>query len=151
MDEVWRESMTEQRGDSLVRVLAPHHEVLYLALHAFKHSYNKRSLFTDIQKTIEHYAYRLDWERVLECARCWNAATPLYYSLKLTEKITTISLPHRILETIKPKKRTNLIPEVLQRVREERLVTENLVYWIWFDMVKGFSAKLRFLFLTLFR
>jgi hypothetical protein len=150
MDEVWRESIEEQCGDNVVRVLAPHHEILFLAIHAFKHSYNKISLFTDLKKTLEHYACRLDWERVPDCARRWNAGTPLYYSLKIASKIMPITLPHRIMEAIKPKKQTRLVAEVLARVREERLVTDNLVYAIWLDMVQGFWAKLRFIFLSFF-
>jgi hypothetical protein len=150
MDEIWQESIEEQCGDNVVRVLAPHHAVLFLALHAFKHSYNKMSLFTDLQKTLEHYADQLDWDRVLVSALQWNAATPLYYSLKITSEIVSLAIPEGIMETITPKKESRLVAEVLTRVQEERLATDNLVYSLWLDMVHGVWAKLRFIFLSFF-
>jgi hypothetical protein len=55
------------------------------------------------------------------------------------------------MHAIKPAHETRLIEKVLGRVREDRLVTENLVFFIWLAMVKGFLPKLRFIFLSLFR
>jgi len=151
MDDVWRQSIVEEGSERSFRVLAPHHEVVFLSLHAFKHSYNKMSLFTDIAKTIEYYADRLDWERVLLCAHEWKVMTPLYYSLSLTSVVAKIRIPDEVLKESMPEKKTNLIDTVLRRVRDGHLRTENIVFWIWLDMVKGFVPKLRFIFFSLFR
>jgi len=61
MDDVWNNIKLESYQENKILVFEPNYEVVYLCLHTFKHSFNKLSLFIDIEKVIERYLEKIDW------------------------------------------------------------------------------------------
>ena len=150
MEEVWRSAGPERHQGREMLMLDPHHLVVYLSVHAFKHSFNKISLFYDIQGAIELYKDRLDFKAIAKVATDWGAALPLYYSLYLTSKILKADIPEHILSTIKPEKISKTGHRVASSISEDKLGTHKLVYPLYLDMLEGLFSKIKFLFLTLF-
>lgn len=169
MDEVWKEAQWTKAGNKDILMLAPHHEVVFLAIHAFKHSYNKMSLFYDLKYMIEYYEDGLNWDRVFNCAEKWNAVIPLYCSLQLigltlegTHFLSFALGTHTFGDTHKrcmspkvcvPKCVSQcdvLIEKVITRVREDRLATDNLVLPLMLYMTGGLFNKLKYLFISIF-
>ena len=150
MEEIWQAAQSERCQDKEMLMLDPHHLIVYLSVHAFKHSFNKISLFHDIQKAIEFYGDRLDWKAITKVATGWGAALPLYYSLYLTHRILRADIPEHILSIIKPEKISKAGRRVASSISEEQLGTHKLVYPLYLDMLEGFSNRFRFMFLSLF-
>jgi hypothetical protein len=150
MEEVWRSAEPERHQDREMLMLHPHHLVVYLSVHAFKHSYNKISLFHDIQGAIEFYRDRLDWRAIADVANEWGAALPLYYSLYLTSKMVKADIPEHMLSSIKPERITKVGLRVTSSISADRLGTHKLVYPLYLDMLDGSFSKIKFLFLSLF-
>jgi len=150
MEEVWQSARPERHHDKEMLMLEPHHLIVYLSVHAFKHSYNKISLFHDIQESVELYKDRLNWKTITKVAADWGATLPLYYSLYLTSKILKADIPEYILSTTKPEKITKAGHRVASSISEDKLGTHKLVYPLYLDMLEGSLSKLKFMFLTLF-
>lgn len=150
MEEVWQAAKSERYQDKEMLMLAPHHLIVYLSIHAFKHSFNKISLFYDIKKAIEFYKDRLDWKAISKVARDWGATLPLYYTLYLTSKILKADIPEYILSTIKPKKISKAGYRVISSISGDQLGTNKLVYPLYTDMLEGSLDKIKFIFLSLF-
>jgi hypothetical protein len=150
MEEVWQSAGPERHQDREMLMLDPHHLVVYLSIHAFKHSFNKISLFYDIQGAIELYKDRLDFKAIAEVATEWGAALPLYYSLYLTSEILKADVPEHILSSIKPEKMTRAGHRVASLISKDKLGTNKLVYPLYLGMLEGPISKIKFLLLTLF-
>jgi len=150
MEEVWLAAKLERNQDKEMLMLAPHHLIVYLSIHAFKHSFNKISLFYDIQKAIEFYRDQLDWKQVSEVAKDWSATLPIYYSLHLTSKILKADIPEHILSIIKPGKISKAGHRAASSISEDRLGTNKLVYPLYLDMLDSSFDKIKFIFLSLF-
>ena len=150
MQEVWRSAGPEKCQDKEMLMLDPHHLIVYLCVHAFKHSFNKISLFHDIQKAIDFYRDRLDWKAITKVAAEWGATLPLYYSLYLTSKILKADIPEHVLSTIKPKKISKAGYRAASSISGDQLGTHKLVYPLYLDMLEGSSNRIKFVFFTLF-
>jgi hypothetical protein len=150
MEEVWQSAEPERHQGREMLMLDPHHLVVYLCVHAFKHSFNKTSLFHDIQGAIELYKDRLDWKRIGEVATEWGAALPLYYSLYLTSKMLKADIPEQILSAVKPERTSKAGHRVASLISKDQLGCHKLVYPLYLDMLEGPLNKIKFLFLTLF-
>jgi len=150
MEEVWQSAGPERHQDKEMLMLDPPHLVVYLCVHAFKHSFNKISLFHDIEKAIELYEDRFDWKVISKVAADWGAALPLYYSLYLTSKILKADIPEHFLSTIKPKKTSKAGYRVVSSISEDKLGNHKLVYPLYLDMLEGSSDKIKFMFLSVF-
>ncbi len=150
MDEVWQSAEPERNQGREMLMLEPHHLVVYLSVHAFKHSFNKISLFRDIQKAIDCYSDRLDWKAISKVASHWGATLPLYYSSYLTSKILKADIPEHVLSTIKPKKISKAGHRAGSLISGDQLGTHKLVYPLYLDMLEGSSSKIKFVFLSLF-
>lgn len=150
MKEVWQKAFPEPCLDKEILMMAPHHLIVYLSIHAFSHSFNKISLFYDIQKVIEFYKDKLNWKQVSRVAKAWRATLPLYYSLYLTSKILKIVFLKDILNIIRPKKISRMGDRIIFSISEDKLGTHNLVYLLYVEMAEGALNKIKFIFLSLF-
>ena len=150
MEEIWQSAEPERYQDKQMLMLAPHHLVVYLSVHAFKHSFNKISLFHDIEKAIEFYRDRLDWKAITKVAAEWGATLPLYYSLYLTSKILKADIPEHTLSIIRPKKISKAGYRAASSISGDQLGTHKLVYPLYLDMLEGSLNRTKFIFLTLF-
>jgi len=150
MEEVWQSAQPERHQDKEILMLDPHHLVVYLSVHAFKHSFNKMSLFYDIDKAIDFYRDRLDWKAISRVAADWGATLPLHYSLYLTSKILKADIPEQLLSTIKPEKISKAGHRVASSISPGQLGTHKLVYPLYLDILEGSFNKTKFILLTLF-
>ena len=150
MEEIWEKAVPLKYEGREILMMESNHLIVYLCVHAFKHSFNKMSLFYDIQKVLEFYKKELVWDLVVKTAKDWNATVPLYYALELTCKILGINYLEDILKNIKPKEISDKGYNILSSVSQDKLGTNNLVYPLYLEMVGGGFNKIKFLFLSLF-
>ena len=107
-----------------IKSLATEDLLLHLCLHnSSRHSFVMmlRSI-CDIQQVLIHFAPELDWQRVLERAREWNASRSLYLNLYLAQELLGAEIPQEVLEQIKP---PDFSPEIEQTVLDRIFVEKS--------------------------
>lgn len=150
MAEIWGQARIERYQDKDFLMMAPEHLIIYLSIHAFNHSFTKISLFCDIQRAIEFYKDKLNWQEVINIAKNWNAILPLYYSLYFTSKILNADLSWDFLSTLKPKKISKIEQRVISLILENKRGSHNLVYPLYLNMAGNTWEKIKFILLSLF-
>jgi len=97
MADIWKSAKIELCNGEKIQMLLPEHLIIYLAIHAFKHSFNKRSLLYDLREAVFFYEEEIDWKNVLYVAKEWNATMPLYCFLYTASKLTDLNIPREVL------------------------------------------------------
>ena len=151
MAEIWQSATLEEYGERKILTMAPHHLLVFLCLHAFKHSFDKISLFEDIHRSIQFYEGELKWEEVMGVAQKWKVSVPLYYSLHLTSKMFPENKEVRkALEKMNSVNVSRSGEKILTAITKDRPGTNNLVYPLYLEMNKGLFKKSKFILLSLF-
>lgn len=150
MDEIWREASAERLGDRDILMMAPHHQIIHLCMHAFKHSYNKMGLFEDIERTVEFYKDEIDWAKVRRRAEEWGLIFPVFYSLYLTYKIRRNELLCGIVRKLKPAGMPKRSWGIISSISSENLGSDSMAYPLYLDILPRAVDKARFLIQTVF-
>jgi hypothetical protein len=150
MDDIWSEAIIERIEDTDLIMMAPHHLLLYLSLHAFHHSFDNSGLLQDIKKVVEFYKDKINWSRLVDCARRWKACMPLYLSLYFTSRICKADIPEDIINSVKPKKISRNGQKVISLILKNKGGWHNLAYPLFLDMMDSFRDKCKFVFLSFF-
>lgn len=149
MDKIWNEAITLKIRESEALCLAPHHQLLHLSEHAMKHSYNTLIHVWDIHQVINHGKEKLDWERVCREAGEFQLRSPLFYSLWLSKEYFGTSVPHEILELLRPRHKGVGERFFFYLLRKEKR-REKLCWLFYFSNISGWQKKMKFVFYTLF-
>lgn len=149
MEKIWQEAKIKMYDGRDILMMNPEQEIVYLAIHAAKHAYEQVGLLKDIQKITVYYQDKLDWQEVIETARNWNAALPLYNLLLLTSKRLEVIFPEYIWGALKPKKLTRANQRMISRILEGRFSGNNFLY-VCLDLCEKLSDKIKFIVLTFF-
>lgn len=89
----WRESRTRELNGLTMRVLAPEHQFLHLAVHAHRHGYTRLSWLIELDLFIRQAYDSLDWARLNEVARAEGIGTALRHALATAHAILGAPLP----------------------------------------------------------
>jgi hypothetical protein len=123
-------------------------QVLYLALHAFKHRVDRLIWLVDIKRILEHWN-AADWERLVRRAEDLGQTKTLSYIFFLLEQIFHFSIPQAALELLQKKRLGPLEKEILRR----RVKKGSLPLWgpvLLFSSQLGLGKRLAFFFENLF-
>ena len=145
MDEVWDNARIPPHSRG--RMLAPAHQIVYLALHAFNHSFEQDKWLEDIARVIARYEGSFSWEEVYRTARSWKAEVPLSCALRLCRGDVARGdtlLKKGCLPGGRP------LYRLISDIRHKGAGTHNQVYQLYLCMAGGLIARLRFVFLTVF-
>jgi hypothetical protein len=87
-------------------VMAPHHLLIHLSEHALRvtHSLSKLSFLCDIDRTINFYREKLDWNRLTEESIEFNLNRMVYLSLYFSNKFLETQIPQNVLLKQKPER-----------------------------------------------
>lgn len=150
MDDIWSGTRIERTKDADLIMLEPHHLLLYLSLHAFHHSFDSPVLLEDIKKTVEFYKGKLDWPRLVDYARRWNACMPFYTALYLTSRICGAGIPGEIINSVKPDKISKNGQKAIAIILKNGKGWQNVAYPLFLDMADSLWDKAKFVILSLF-
>jgi hypothetical protein len=137
----------EIEGEKALR-LSPFDQVLYLALHSFKHRVDRLIWLVDIKRIVEHWNTP-DWERLVHRAEDLGQTKTLLYIFFLLERIFHFSTPQAVLGLLRNKGLGPLEKEILRG----RLKKGSLPLWgpvLLFSSQLGPGNRLAFLFENLF-
>ncbi len=149
MDSIWNEAVSFNIGNTSAMTMSPHHMLIHLCEHAFRHSFDRLILLSDIFELIRYYDKHLLWNQVIKEANRFNLIRPLYYSLYFTHKFLGAKIPRGILSSIRPVNFTfwerKFISLILNNVRGP-----DLSFPMYLSIQSGLTQKIRFLWNTLF-
>jgi len=104
MREIWERSAPPGGNDGTnVRVMSPEHMILALASHGLSHGFSRIDLLYDMYSYIAHHRDAVSWGGLLDNARRWGLAVPLYTALLLTETaFKTTGIPPGFFDSLRP-------------------------------------------------
>jgi hypothetical protein len=76
--------------------------LVFLAIHAPKHSTGILRLLVDIDHLIVNESERIDWQGVVDLARNWNADTILAFVLRLATALLDTPVPDEVRQQLRP-------------------------------------------------
>lgn len=148
LDKLWQEALPVEIEGYKSLILAPHHQLLHLSVHALRHTYDRLILMYDMHKVIGHYE-ELDWDKLVREAREFYLTRPLYYSLYLTRRWMGTSIPQHVLDRLKPLS-LGLEERVFLNLINKDTCKPGLQGLLYFAMCRGVKDKMWFLWQALF-
>jgi hypothetical protein len=151
MDHIWRDAEKAEIAGVETLVMAPHHLVIHLSEHALRvtHSLNKLIFYCDIDKSVNYYRSRLDWNKLVEESIDFHLDRMVYISLHFTSLFMGTEIPEDVFMELKPK-RLSLGEKIFMNSILNNRRRAGLSYLIHLSMNKGLSRKMKFVWRTLF-
>ncbi len=151
LDRIWERSVPVRLADAHARVLGPEHQVIYLCEHALRinHSFDRLILICDILYTLRAHAHEIRWEVLVEEARRFGLAKPVFLGLTLVGHYTSWNFPEAI--------QRGLCPDGLAwgerlfiRLQRDNRRFRGCSIMVYLAMNRGILRKVRFVFRVLF-
>jgi len=140
MERIWQDACPF--GDMMA--MAPHHLLIHLAEHAFRHCFDRFILLVDIAEVLLVYKDKINWERFLRDSFAFGLERRIFYSLYLASSKFDAYVPKDILFVLEPKKKTYgekiFLNHILRNIRFEELSCFVSLY-----ICEGFRQRIRFL------
>jgi hypothetical protein len=89
----WRLSRTREVGGVEIRVLAPEHQFLHLAVHAHRHGYSRLSWLIELDLIVRQGNESMDWGFLTQVAREEGIGTALRHALATAHAVLGTPLP----------------------------------------------------------
>lgn len=99
-EQLWAESRTRMAGDIEMRVLAPEHQFLQLAVHAHRHGYGRLSWLIELDLLVRRQKDPIDWKRTAVFAREEGVGPMLRHALATAHAVLGTPLPRLPAPTI---------------------------------------------------
>ncbi len=149
VETLWQAAIPVEIEDYRGLILAPHHQILHLTIHALRHSYDRLVLLWDIHLVVDHYKERLNWEELIREASEFYLSRPLYYGLYLTKLLLNTDVPQDVLNRLRPRS-LSLEERMFTRFIGRGIRRPGLQYLLYFSMNRGVRKKLKFLWWAFF-
>jgi len=149
--DIWHDAVRANIADTETWVMSPHHLIIHLAEHALRvtHSLSKLIYFCDIDRSINYYGKRLDWNLLVKETIRFNLNKMVYTTLYFSHYFIEAKIPEDVLQKLKPERFS--IPEIIfMRKTAGNKRAPGMSYLIHLSMNKGLAKKLRFVGRTLF-
>lgn len=111
IDKIWQEarpckgvSSNEWLNHHML-TMAPHHLLIHLSEHAFRHCFEWHIWLVDIAEVIRVYQDELDWDKFVSDTLRFKLNVPVFYSLYLASHKLGADIPEDILAALKPKRK----------------------------------------------
>lgn len=149
IEDIWQDAEKTDIAGVEMRVMAPHHLLLHLSEHAFKHSLGRLSLFCDIDETINCYQERLDWDRLIKDSFKFGLNRMVYLALYFTSRFLGAGVPGDVLLKLRPE-RFSLYEKIFIKLVSSNHRFYGMGYLVHLSGNKGISEKARFVLRTFF-
>ncbi|MBM4457735.1 MAG: nucleotidyltransferase family protein [Chloroflexi bacterium] len=156
VEAIWARAVAGQLAGRPTWKLAPEDLLLHLALHAslFSRFLTRLHHLVDVAETTRHYAQQLDWGRLAERARQWDAQRYLYLILRVANELLGLPDVDQAWADLRPAGfQEAFVPAVRQRVLAmARLETHEWTtdYLMTYALAPSAGEKLRVLWQALF-
>jgi len=140
IDIIWNEARMEKD----MFVMAPHHLLMYIAEHAFRHCFDSNIKLQDIAEVTRRFKDELDWNKFITDSVNFGLNRQVYYSLYLACKKTAAQVPDSVLNALKPEK-TGIAERVFIKSVLAGKGFEELSCLVSFSACRGFFKKAGFL------
>jgi len=148
MEKVW-DNTEPFKAYRNISTLKPELNILYLAEHALKHDFDQLVFLYEIERLINFYKERLDWNKFIELACEFGMTRIVYYGLYFVKEILSGDVPDRVMDSLRPKRFT---------LGEKRFIEDTLhnrcnrysSYAVYLAARVGLLKKTNFLFRTAF-
>ncbi|MDH4299240.1 MAG: nucleotidyltransferase family protein, partial [Dehalococcoidia bacterium] len=101
---IWSRAQRLQLARTEVLALAPEDLLLYVCLHAAKHTAANMiiRMLCDITEIVDYFAGGLDWPAICVRARQWGVGRAVYVLLRLARELLDAAIPEEQLEALRP-------------------------------------------------
>lgn len=148
MERVWAETEPFKNYRN-IRVLKPELNILYLSDHGLKHDFDQLVYLYEIERLINFYKEKLDWDRFTLLAREFGMERIAYYGLYFVKEILSGAVPDEVMDLLRPKKFTfgekRFIKDTCDNIHNRYSS-----YAIYLASRKGLLKKMNFLLHTTF-
>jgi len=151
MEDIWRDAVRTNIANTETWVMSPHHLIIHLAEHALRvtHSLSKLIYFCDIDRSINYYRKRLDWNLLVQDTIRFNLNKMVYTTLYFSHYFIEAKIPEDVLLKLKPE-RFSIPEKIFMRKTVENKRIPGMSYLIHLSMNKGLVKKLKFVGRTFF-
>ncbi|MCE5283447.1 MAG: nucleotidyltransferase family protein [Deltaproteobacteria bacterium] len=151
LDRIWERSVPVRLADADARVLGPEHQVIYLCEHALRvnHSFDRLILICDILYALRAYGDEIRWEFLVEEARRFGLAKPVFLGLTLVGHYTLWDFPEAVQRGVCLDGLTWGERLFLRLQRDNRRFRGGSIL-VYLAMNRGILRKVRFAFRVLF-
>jgi hypothetical protein len=156
IEGIWARAVAGQLAGHPVWLLAPEDLLLYLALHAslLSRFLTRLHHLVDVVETTRHYAPQLDWGRLAERARQWDAQRYLYLILRVADELLGLPDVGQAWADLRP---TGFDEALVKTVRQRVLAMARLEphewttdYLMTYALAQSAGEKLQVLWQALF-
>jgi hypothetical protein len=151
MEDIWQDAEKVNIANVETLIMAPHHLIIHLSEHALRvpHSLSKLSLLCDINKAINSYQDRLDWERLIKYSLKFKLDRMVYINLYFASKFLATKIPEGVLLRLRPK-HFSLGERIFINAMSNNDRSPGLSYLVHLSMNRGLFRKMRFIGRTFF-
>lgn len=151
IEKIWQDVEKACIANVETLVMAPHHLLIHLSEHALRvtHSFSRYSYFCDIDRVINFYRDRLNWESLIRDSFNFKLDRMVYLSLYFTAVFLNTKVPKDVLLRLKPK-RFYLAEKVFMYLISRNIRLSGLSYLVHFSQNRGLLKKMKFVGRTLF-
>ncbi|MCP4366426.1 MAG: nucleotidyltransferase family protein [Planctomycetes bacterium] len=149
MNKLWEEAVPLKVGGADALCLAPHHQLIHISEHAFKHSYQPLHTVLDIHRALHHWGEGFDWKKLCREAEEFRLNGPLFYSLWFSREFLHTRVPDEVVESLRPR-RPGLAERAYFSLLRRGSRREALCWLFYLSNTHGWQKKTEFLFRTVF-
>ena len=102
MEKIWQQTKVGANGQL---TMAPHHLLIHLAEHAFRHGFNRLNMLVDITQVVRFYGGEIDWPALANDSFKFGLSKRVFYSLYLEAGELGAGIPKETLAALNPRKR----------------------------------------------
>ena len=124
MDKIWKEAQPLRLANAQTFTFSVCHQIIYLCMHAFTHSFANLILLCDINEILWIHK-DIDWQALVNEAVRFGMSKYLYYGLYVCKEILGSEVPDFILERIRPRKMSLFERRFIEAVLERESISHS--------------------------
>jgi hypothetical protein len=149
--QVWEKIRWIEFPGLRLPVLQPYMLILYLAFHfTLHHHFGKLLSLCDLDKVIEKWGEKIDWDELIRQAVAMKIKKPTYYSLRLAQYLLKTKVPERAFKGLAQNKLEERLFPFEYLIFREKPLPPNIDRLIKLLLVEGLQGKIRSL-ITFYR
>lgn len=101
-DGLWKRAIDVEVYGVRVKALSLEDQIATLAAHVHYHGYTRLNWLSDIAFIVRDHGAKVDWQRLIEIVRFEEVQVPVYYTLRLLDRLLGVRAPEAVLHAIEP-------------------------------------------------
>lgn len=133
MDKVWNRVRVYAAGEKQILGLSLEDILVHLAVHGSYQHFLRLGLrpLVDIQRVLAKYGNEVDWEKLAQISRDWNAEKTVWLTFRLAKEFLNLAIPDELLARLEPQDGPIIFEKAAESIRNlrpfERLLSPDLI------------------------